>query len=214
MVVGLDRLEIAPVRAVAPGAIALVDIDTKSVTSFELPNAQNCGQVVPVPNEPDLVAVGCLGFSTPFGVAEQVLASSGLFILRINNSSASIERSWVPTSTSALSVVGITAIDSNTVTAFAYGDFSAGTPDRYFLIDLETGTQTQMFETQGPFNTDSGAFSPQHNLFIAPDASVVAIRRFQWNPATKTMTELSQTPIGRVPENLLPRRVQFLGPNQ
>ena len=161
LVVGLARFTLG-FDGAAPGAVAIVDPDSGSVRRHFLdPGVFNCGRVVPIPAAEDQVVVGCIGFSMPFGDEAQIRASSGIFVLRVEGDNVTTVRRWLPSEdpSAPLAVVEVVALDERTVAALDYGRPG---PDRYFIIDLETGDSTLFVRVRSGLRDRSGRVFDEH----------------------------------------------------
>lgn len=179
LVVGLSLFSFE-FDAAAPGQVALIDTtaeltstSTAGLTGFPLPEtARSCGSVASVPNEANLVMVACSGFSRPFGVDEQVRASSGVYVLRISNGGAELVSAWAPADyeDAPLALNNLTPISSTRFVAVDNGD-QEGTPDEAYIVDMETGEATLLFAASSAFAIGRSAYSPESNLILIPDTS-------------------------------------------
>ena len=168
VVVGLGRLTIA-FDAVAPGMVALVNLDSGEVQGVELADLQDCSQVVPVPGAPDRVAVACVGF-----FRGNRRAGAGLAIFRRQGAELQLEHVWRAAADdgAALSVYGLVALGGARVVAVAAGDTDESTQDGLYELDLETGAQKLIFRADGQFVLGDGAFNAEASVLLIPDASV------------------------------------------
>ena len=175
LVVGLDGLTLR-FDGAGSGSIAVVDVEADVIRRHRLPGGvSNCGRVVPVPNAPDLVAVGCIGFSRPFGDVTQVRSSSGVFMLRVTSSTVTVVQAFRPQDrpSAPAAVAEIVSLDASTVAAVAY-DTDA---DRYYVVDLASGQAELLFTSARRFEIGLGAFEPDRGLLLVPDAGA-GLRRF------------------------------------
>lgn len=186
MAVGLARFS-AAFDAAAPGLVALVDPVDLSVRSVSLgEHLRNCGSVHEVPNRPDWVVVACSGFARPFGDPPQVRASSGVVWVRVrDDGSGEVVRRWEPRDDASweLSVQNVLPVSETEFVGLSFGVFGER-GDRFFWVDAEEGTQELLFETDEPFAGGGGAFDPNSQLLIIPDASASGggLRRYALDP--------------------------------
>jgi hypothetical protein len=184
LIVGVGRSSF-DFSAVGDGAVALVDLDTRTVTGFALPELKNCTDVATVPNDADSVLVSCAGDWN-----RNYKDSAGLVLLGIANGRAQIEHAWhakddpepVPFASSTVSLGG-------TLVGVASNDFSGAGPDAYAVLDLATGSKTiikAISPGAGVFGTP--AYSAALELLLLPDASTDrdekptgGVRRFKRN---------------------------------
>lgn len=178
IVVGLDRIS-ANFDAAGPGMVAVVDLDDASVEGLELPGLESCGRTVPVPGEPNKLVVACVGFAQPFGDEPQVRASSGIVLLDVGDGGTVIEKIWrvADEPMSAIAVNAVIATDAQRVLGVASGDF-AEVSDRLYLIDLETGAQTLVYESTDSFVIGEPAYDPQSEMLYVPDAAQNVVLEF------------------------------------
>ncbi len=178
IVVGLDRIS-ANFDAAGPGMVAVVDLEDESVEGLELPGLKSCGRTVPVPGEPSKLVVACVGFAQPFGDEPQVRASSGIALLDVGQGGVAIEEVWrvADDPASAIAVNGVIAIDAQRALGVVSGDF-ATTTDGLYLIDLETGAQTLVYESMSSFVIGEPAYDPQSEMLYVPDAAENAVLEF------------------------------------
>ena len=176
IVVGLDRIS-ASFDAAGTGMVAVIDLEDDSVVGIELPGLASCGRLVPVPGAPRKVVVACLGFSVPFGLEEQVRATSGIALLDVGESEVTIEEVWRVGDHAAIAVNAVTAVDSRRVLGVANGDVVTSN-DQLFLIDLLSGDQELVHEASRSFVIGESAYDPDSEMLYVPDASADAVVEF------------------------------------
>ena len=168
LLVGLDGLS-ADFTTALPGKVAVVEIATGDVKGFSLPGAKACGTVVPVPGVDDQAFVACRGISPTFDAVEQRM-TAGIFVIEVDGDGvASIVRSWLPSSDpgAANSVGNIVPLNDREVVAVASGDF-ATTTDEAYVLNVETGDQTLVFDVAGSFEIGQGAYDLESELLLVP----------------------------------------------
>lgn len=175
LVVGLDRVS-AAFDAAGSGMVALVDLDDGSVDGVEIERLASCGRVVPIPGAPTKVAVGCVGFSNPFGDEAQIRASSGIAVLDIEASSAVVERVWrvAADESAAIAVNAVVALDDERMVAVANGDF-VDTTDTLYEVDLSDGAQREVHVSDGSFTIGTCAYDAGTEMLFVPDAARNAV---------------------------------------
>ena len=178
LVVGLARLSLL-YDAVDSGMVAIVDPASGETTGVELPGLQNCSHVMPVPTDAERVVVSCAGFYR--GVPRE---TAGMALLHITADGAEIEALWTAKDDPEvpLTVQSVVPISGSLVFAAAYGssatlddegnELAPATNDMGYLVDLATGTQTELFEAGGRYKIWGGSFDPDTGLLLIPDASV------------------------------------------
>ncbi len=166
VVVGIGRSAF-DFKTVGDGVVAVVNLDTKAVTGFAIPELKNCSDVDAVPNDTDTVLVTCNG---DWNTGSQQTA--GLALVGINNGAATIEHIWYaktatgPFTSSTVSLGG-------TLVGAAVNDYSGKGTDIYAVLDLATGTQTtikSIMPGAGVFGTPS--FNAENGTLFLPDASM------------------------------------------
>lgn len=203
LVVGLARLS-QSFDAIGPGMVALVDLPSRRVEGFALPQADNCGTVAPLPSRENgddrRVLVSCVGF-----FRGNPRETAGLFVLRLTEQGLEVETSWLAKDhpDAALAVQNVTPISRTELVAVAYGQSAVmndagqvvtpATNDIAYRVNLETGAQTQLFEADGQFRIGSGAYNAALSVLMVPDASVDAdgrpvggLRRFTLEAGSAT----------------------------
>ena len=191
LVAGLSRLS-ASFDAIGDGMVALVDLEQEQAEGFVLPGLQNCTQVVPVPDDPERVAVACTGF-----YRGEPRATAGIALLRLEQGALMVERLWQAKTDpdSALTIYGLVALSATRLVAVEPGaraqtnddgeELSPATVDVLYEIDLQSGEQREVFRAGGRFVIGDGTFSPRGGLLLIPDGSVddegtptAGVRRF------------------------------------
>lgn len=224
LVVGLSRLSF-DFSTYGTGAIAIVDVQTRAVTGFELSGLANCSEVGPVRGASDQVLVGCSGFR---GQGSDPRTTGGIALVRIANGAGQLLHIWRaaehpndPTATNNVFSLGGTlvgAVSFGAREAAAMGSMPAtpARPDQLLVLDLATGVVLrELFRAEAPYSLGGGLFDPDTGLVLVPDASVDAnkrptagVRRFRFT-APSTFEEL---PLVKVAESLnMPvRTIDFL----
>jgi len=171
IVVGLDRIS-ASFDAAGAGMVAIVDLRDESVAGLELPGLKSCGHLVPVPGAPNKAVVGCIGFAQPYGDEVQVRATSGIVLLDVGNSGVVIERVWrlADHPGAAIAVNSVVAIDEARVVGVANGNFATSV-DTLQMVNLGTGAQDLVYESNGSFVIGLSAYDPDSEMLYVPDAT-------------------------------------------
>jgi hypothetical protein len=209
LVVGLARLSTLA-EAAGPGIAAIVDLTDESVEELPLGEGMaNCGDVTPVPGAPSRVMVGCLGFSNPFGDPVQTRASAGFVLLEVDADGASIEQTWRASTnpSSAVAVDNHVTVDETRVAGVQFGDFGTGTPDQLQLTNIETGEQTLVHESAGPFEIGESAYDPTTGRLYVPDSGANAVLVFEIDEGGVTRIDAVTIAPGT---GFLPRSVYYL----
>jgi len=176
IVLGLDRMS-ADFKAAGTGMVAVVDLRDESVEGLALEGLESCGNIVPVPREPTKMVVACVGF--PVGDELRIRASSGIALLDVGDNGVTVERIWrvADDDASAVAVNSVAAIDANHVVAVATGDFET-TVDRLYAIDLTTGAQELVHESNDSFVVGVPAYDPDSEMLYVPDEVEGAVVEF------------------------------------
>ncbi|MEM6370878.1 MAG: hypothetical protein AAF851_21515 [Myxococcota bacterium] len=180
LVVGLTLLS-REFDAASPGKVGLVDVEAATLDEFALPEAsRNCGSLRAVPGRPAMVLVACSGFAQPFGEESQVRASAGVYLLEFARGTPELVKSWEPRAAPRpLAVQNVIPIDESRFVAVDYGEFGVS-GDEAFVIDLDSGESTFLFQAGDAFSIGIGAFDAETGLLVMPDASEDSsgLRRF------------------------------------
>jgi hypothetical protein len=149
----------------ASGMLAVVDLDTREVEGIALPGLFNCSSLTQVAGRDDAVLVSCYG--SPYGDA----ATAGLAIVSLDAAGeATIERTYMADSGEPALFANVTSLGGSRVYVVATGDFTAGTGDQGFLLDLATGESTPLLMSTGPGVLGTGAYRSETGLLLVPDA--------------------------------------------
>ncbi|HEX5659547.1 MAG TPA: hypothetical protein VFX59_20265 [Polyangiales bacterium] len=182
VVVGIGRSAF-DFKAVGDGVVALVDLDTKAVTGFPIPDLKNCTDVENVPNDADTVLVSCGG---DWNTGSK--ASAGIALVGVANGSAQIEHIWRAKDDSGdTPLTSATVSLGGTLVGAGSNDYSGNGSDVYAVLDLASGAKTMIKAItpgKGVFGTP--AFDPRTGILFLPDASTdkdkkptAGLRRFQ-----------------------------------
>lgn len=187
LVVGLARLSF-DFSAVGAGAVAIVDLDSRAVTSVEFEGLENCADVNPVLDAEDRVLVSCTGFWQ--GARG---ASAGLVMLHVSDEGAQIEHIFrakdhpsLPLAVQSPISVGGTRVLVVAVGLLDGTGRDPAEPDQFGLLDLSDMRFELLFKASSAFVLGSGVFDSRSRLVLLPDASVdrnkrptAGIRRFR-----------------------------------
>lgn len=197
LVVGLARLS-ADFMAVAPGAVALVELSTREVREIPLEGLVNCGRAVP--RTRDTVLVLCAG--PPFGDETMRRKGAGLALLHMDDDGrletrivwSAAERTDLPPPLN-----GLVVLDETAVTVIAPGDTDTGAHDRIVTFDTETGQGAVQVEADADFVLGEGAYDPTSHMFLVPDAHT-GMRRFRWSESLLTpLATVNVSPCRQLP---------------
>jgi len=162
-VVGLSRLTAS--FTAADGLLAIVKLSDDSVASAPLPEFKNCGSVLPVSGREDAVIVGCSG--SPFA---DPMTSGFLLVSLDAEGKVSIEQSFKAKAKDPVIYAGAVSLGGTRMLGIATGDFTAGSPDTAYVLDLATGETSAVFSSALAGELGGGAFRAETGLLLVPDA--------------------------------------------
>lgn len=209
IVVGLARLSTD--WKAAPGAIAIVDPETKEVVPLDLPGLASCSSVVPIPTREDAVIVVCSG--RPFTDLEGRREHAGIAVITVDAEGlARIERLIRAAEHPSIPVMtgGVVALDARAFIYVAMGDDRVGLPDRLVYYDLAREEHQLVLEAESAFVLGRGSYDPTTNLLLVPDANV-GIHRFRVREGG--LAPLGVTSVSRC-SGLGPREIAALAPSR
>lgn len=183
--VGLTRITAS--YTYGPGALAIVDPASGEITdTLDLPPLKNCGDIVPVAGNAMRVLVPCVGDYAFLG------PETGLTLVEVNaDGKAEIVESYLVADHDGAAATGQypVSLGGTRVLAVASGslDLDTGaalTFDTMYVIDLASGDQEQLFESDGAFSIGAPSFDPDTGLVLVPDAGdmeepSIGLRSFQ-----------------------------------
>ncbi|MCZ6807974.1 MAG: hypothetical protein O7F08_13535 [Deltaproteobacteria bacterium] len=194
LLVGLDGFS-ADFTVAMPGKVVVVEIATGDVIGFSLGGAKNCGAVAPIPGVDDQAFVACRGASPTFDPAEQRM-TAGVFVVEVDGDGvASIVRSWLPSSDpgAANSTSNVVPLNDREVIAVANE-----ATDEAYVLNVETGDQTLLFDIPGSFKIGQGAYDPDSELLLIP-VSTEGVRLYGGSGSSFELIDtvaVSQPPLG------------------
>ena len=157
----------------APGKLAIVDPkNARLVSVLALEGFSNCGEVKPVSGDATSIIVSCTGAYGDSG------EHGGVLKITVNDAGkASIARSYrnADHKDAAQLTGNVASLGGDIVVAVAAGHIDAATmradtTDQLLRIDLESGEQTMLLESEGAFGLGSPSFSEASGLLLVPDA--------------------------------------------
>ena len=171
----------------AEGMVAVVDPVAGEVTdALTLDGLANCGDVYPVPDAPTRVIVACIGDWRDLG------PRTGLLLLEVDGtgSASVVERfALADHEGAAPSAQFVASLGGTRLVAVATGGTDARSreeamPDALFLIDLASGEQTLLLESDGTFALGQPAFDSTRGLLLVPaagsiEAPIFGLHRFR-----------------------------------
>jgi hypothetical protein len=183
--VGLTRITAS--FSYGPGALAIVDPASGEITdTLELPPFENCGDIVPVAGEKMRVLVPCIGDYAFLG------PETGLTLVEVSaDGKAEIVESFAVADHDGAAATGQYPVSLGGTRALAVAsgalDFDTGevvTADAMYVIDLASGDQELLFESDGAFSIGAPSFDPATGLVLVPDAGdlddpSIGLRSFQ-----------------------------------
>ena len=135
------------------GTGRIVGIDPQSgavVYSVDAPASKNCVAAVLLPGSHQVAAV-CSGF---FGEAAGEQANfSNIVVFDSVNVPAQVDLAVAATDLDGKGPFGkdLALLDASRAVVFSSGDFNAGTPDRIWIVDLQSHKATPIANADGPF---------------------------------------------------------------
>ncbi len=177
VVVGLARLS-ADFMRTGPGAVALVDPTTESVTVHELEGLRHCAELDAVE---DAVVVTCSG--STFADEATRRAGSGVVAFRLGPDGSLVEvtgwrASEHPSDPVPSGPTTPITVDRWVTVAWADTDFGDGVTDALDRVLLIDGEASVLFESP-PFTIGDGTYDADRDLLLLPDAELGAVRRLR-----------------------------------
>ncbi|NOY93385.1 MAG: hypothetical protein GXP55_19545 [Deltaproteobacteria bacterium] len=199
LVVGLARLS-ADFRVAAPGAIALVDVESGEVALSSLPGLIGCGELAAARDDPLRVFVACVGPTFSDVAGRRV--GAGVASLRVPASGpAVLEWIWraeehpdLPPATHALM-----PLEDDVVFVASMGDAGSAEPDRLLRLRLRDGRGDVVYSSAEAFTLGPGALSSDASLLLVPDASAGVLRFTLTGDQLSTPSVLDASPCRRLP---------------
>jgi hypothetical protein len=176
VLVGLARLSSLLSRLTGPGAVALLDPDTRAVQVLELHALSNCTTVVPFPDDDTRALVLCRGDA--FGEDE---TRSGLVEVAIHGGVLVEERRFTPSIDASMPPPsnGLVVLDEARAAYVSSGSVIEGRVDRLVMIDLEEASARVITESAPtPFELGEGALDRDAGVLLVPDGNARAVRVF------------------------------------
>lgn len=163
----------------APGKLAIVDVRNGALSSVDLPDFTNCGNLAPVPGHETYVAVMCQGYNYPNREAE-----SGLVIVSIDPVVGTVTeiRRYATADYLDEDYVfdAFEMIDEDEFVGIHLGGYRVtDPPDSLVHVRMVDGSRTTLFTSEkGSQLFVEPAFDPSTGLLLVPDTSA-GVRRFQ-----------------------------------
>jgi hypothetical protein len=126
--------------------------------------------------------------------------TAGVFVIEVDQDGvASIVRSWLPSSDpgAANSIANLVPFNDRETIAVANGD-AATTTDEAYVLNVETGDQSLLFDIPGSFKIGQGAYDPDSELLLIP-ISTEGVRLYGGSGATFELLDtvtVSAPPLG------------------
>jgi hypothetical protein len=171
LVVGLVRMTAA--YNYAEGTLAVVDpVAGKLKHELTLDGLANCGNIKPLLDDAAQVLVECIGAYGDMG------AKSGIVRVQVDDQGKAsvVERFAAADDTDAANATSnVLSLGDHQAFAVAYGELDTNTNavekrDAAYLVDLQTGQQTQLVESDGAFALGEPAFDAKSGVLLIPDA--------------------------------------------
>lgn len=205
VVAGLARLTRSYLAG--PGAVAILDLDTLDPVALELEGLSNCGEVAVAPGAREIGFVTCKG--PTFGTEAERREEAGVVALELEESGEvrvrGIWRAAEHPERPAYNSWSV-PLSADRVTTIAMGDVGQGRPDRIGVIAPGEGASL-FLEADDAFVFGQGAFDPQRDLLLLPDAHGRTIRRFSMSSASE-LEPVQSSPCRSIP----PRELRRISP--
>jgi hypothetical protein len=178
LVVGLVRA--TDNYSYAPGMAVVVDPDLAKVTdSIDLEGVSNCGEVRPVLDADDEVLVACVGSWGDGG------AAAGIFRIAVDvDGKARVAQKFRVADHAKAANTGayVVSLGGDRVVAVAPGtlddEMAVDVPDAAYVVDLKTGKQTKLHESDGTYSLGIPAYDAKSAVLLLPDAGDSAAPRY------------------------------------
>jgi hypothetical protein len=173
------------------GWLAIVDLVRGRITTkLELEGLSNCGDLKPVPSEPNSVIVACIGAYGDGGAAAGILK-----VVVDDKGRPKIQQAFRKKDheEAANTNSNVASLGGNIVVAVAAGRVDPETMkpaevDKLYRVDLASGEQEELWEAKGAFVLGTPAFAASTGLLLVPDAGNSdepqrGVQRFEVNAA-------------------------------
>jgi len=171
----------------AEGRLAIVDLERgRLVSTLKLEGLSNCGEIKPVPGETQSLIVACIGAYGDGG------AKSGLLKVTVDDAGkAKIQHAFrkADHEDAANTNSNVASLGGNIVVAVAAGRIDPETMkpaevDTLYRVDLASGEQEALWESEGAFVLGMPAFAASTGLLLVPDAGnpdqpLTGVQRFR-----------------------------------
>ncbi|MBN8616593.1 MAG: hypothetical protein J0L92_38765 [Deltaproteobacteria bacterium] len=204
VLVGLARLSSLITRRTGPGAVALLDPDTRAVQVLELDALSNCAMVAPFPDDAARALVLCRGDAfgedeTRSGLVEVAIEAGVL--LEVRRFTLSNDAELPPPSN------GLVPLDASRAAYVSSGSVREARVDRLVLLDLESAsTRVITDSTPTPFELGEGTLDRDDGTLLVPDGNARAVRVFD----ARTLEERDAITLEGACVPLTPRQVVVL----
>lgn len=209
LLVGMSRLPAdlwGGIRGTGEGAVAIVDLETRDVSSFLLNGLANCGHIQPIHGTDNEILISCKGYSN-LGFSDEAgtRATAGFVRARFENGKLNTLSSWRAASDAMgtpMPVWGATSLGGNRVVGVQFGTFgdevNAGTGDQFIELDLATGEQTVLYTASTQYVIGTSAV--KNGLLLVPDSAAGVVLRFNVGDTTEADGNLEIGPEGIAPK--------------
>lgn len=173
--IGLARLSVGH-SANQAGTVLVLDLDSLTTKPLAIEGMANCGALFTVPGRDDAAVVQCAG--SYYGNPE----NSGLALVSVENGEAKVDHTFKATVGSVVLNSSPTSLGGTKVIAttanYAKAEDGSSYADKAYLIDMASGSYTELFTATKPGDIGSGAVRLDTGLVLIPDVSA-GVRVFE-----------------------------------
>lgn len=181
VLIGIARLALDFVPG--PGATAVLEVATGTLTSLALPTFENCGEVAAIPADDTSALVLCLGrgFDPDRGIwYDPELRRPGAGIVRVAVDASGMPRVdavWAARDHAGVQPPSTGLVPLSATRALVVASGTSTLADELLLVDLAGGVATVVTRSDDPFTLLGGAFDAETGQVLVPD-TVWGLLRF------------------------------------
>lgn len=181
LVVGLDLITDV-FEGAAPGKLAIVNIATKAVSSYDLGGLTNCGGLSFVPGNANHIAITCKGYIDP-------VAEAGVLIVNVDGTTGAVTPvsdylfSDYPSASGVFDSVLV--LDDDEFLGVHNGGYRAtDPPDELFHVHMQDGSRSKLHTAAHASDLFvTMAYDPASGVILVPEKTV-GIRRMRRDAVT------------------------------